>query len=295
MIEYIGFKTACFLARILPDPLLFLFSDFLYLVLYKIAGYRKKTVRHNLELVFPGKSPQERRQIERRFYRHLADMFVETFKFYALPAKKLKKRLTVTNPGVLNDLYQQGQSVILAGAHVGNWELGPLTAPFWFKHQTIVLYKPLKNKLLDKEVKRLRSRTGTKMISIGITARSFMNTGRPYSVVMLSDQNPSNPDKAIWVKFFGIPTPVLHGLEMYSRRYRLPVVYFDMDKVKRGHYRVTLEVLVPDPQNTQKGEITYRYMKRVEKAISEKPHLWLWSHRRWKHRFDPAKYKVYEF
>ena len=30
-------------------------------------------------------------------------------------------------------------------------------------------------------------------------------------------------------------------------------------------------------------EFTDLFMRRLEKEINEQPHLWLWSHRRWKH------------
>ncbi len=294
MIEYLAFRFALFLARITPFPVLFFFSDILYVVLYYFVGYRKKTVFQNLKLAFPDKTESERRKIAKKFYRHLADLFLETIKFYTLNKKQLLKHLQVNNPQILDEYFYRGQDVILASAHLGNWELGPLVAPLWFKHQFVILYKPLKNKRMNDLIKRIRSKYGSTMLPITLTARAFDSKDKPVCVVMLSDQNPPNPKKAIWTEFFGVPTATLHGLELYAKRYNLPIFFYDIYKSKRGKYYINLELLIEEPRECEKGCITARYMRRVEHAIKEKPYMWLWSHRRWKHRFDPQNFKIYQ-
>ncbi len=295
MLQYIGFKLLLWLFAILPMPVIHLIADLTYIVLYHIAGYRLKVVRHNLRLAFPEKSEDELKRIEKKFYRHLADLFVETVKFFTFGKKQVKKHLIVENPEHINNYFHQGQNIILSGAHLGNWEIGPLASPLYFLHQFIILYKPLKNKYIDREIKRLRSKFGSKMLSIHLTARGFQYGDKPYCIVMIGDQNPSNPQKAIWVNFFGQPTATLHGIELYAKRYKLPVLFYDIRKVKRSVYKIRIETLIEDPAQQPKGYITFRYMQRVEQAIREKPHIWLWSHRRWKHQYDPAKYKLFQF
>ncbi len=292
MFEYLFFKLGWNLAKISDFKTIYKISDFIYLLIYKVFKYRLKVVRQNLRLAFPDYTEKQLNKIEKDFYHHLADLFVETFKFYTLDKQSLKQRIIIENADLLNQYYYAGQNVILAGAHIGNWELGPLVAPFWFKHQFVILYKPLKNSKIDEKIKQARTRFGSRLISIDITARGFTKGNKPYCVVMLADQNPGNTKKALWIRFFNIPTATLHGLETYSKLYNLPIFYFDMDKVERGKYKAKIEPLVHDPRNQPKGAITKKYMERVEQSIREKPHLWLWSHRRWKHQYDPQKHTL---
>ena len=295
MIEYLAFRLAYTLSRWLSFRSLYFLSDIVYFFLYHIFRYRRDVVFSNLRRAFPEYTDKQIEDIAKKYYRHLSDMFLETLKFFSLNQEQLKQHFHVENPEELNKYYYFHKNVIMAGAHIGNWELGPLSSPYWFKHQIVVIYKPIHNQRINAFIKRKRTKHGSRMISIDITARSFSYGDKPFCVVMLSDQNPPNPDKSIWVNFLGIPTATLHGLELYAKRYNLPVLYFDMRKVKRGYYSVRIETLIHEPKDEPKGAITYKYMKRVEQAIKEKPHLWLWSHKRWKHTYDPQKYKLYDF
>ena len=55
---------------------MYLISDILYLIAYKVLGYRTKVVRQNLKVSFPEKNATELRKIERRYYHHLCDILV---------------------------------------------------------------------------------------------------------------------------------------------------------------------------------------------------------------------------
>ncbi len=295
MIEYLFFRIAYQISKWLSFKTLYKLSDFLYVVLYKITKYRRNVVYENLHRCFPEYSEEKIEQTAKKYYRHLADMFLETLKFFSLDREELQRRFFVENPEELNKYYYMSKNIIMSGAHIGNWELGPLSSPYWFRPQIVVLYKPIHNVKINAFIKRKRTKHGTRMVSIDITGRSFTHGNKPFCVVMLSDQNPPNPDKSLWVNFFGIPTATLHGLELYAKRYNLPVLYFDMKKTDRGRYNVRIETLIDNPKGLPKGYITWKYMQRVEHAIREKPELWLWSHRRWKHQFAPEKYKLYSF
>ena len=102
--------------------------------------------------------------------------------------------------------------------------------------------------------------------------------------ILLADQSPSNIEKAIWVNFLGIETACLHGPEEYAKKHNLPVLYVDIQRVKRGFYEVTYIPLIKESNKSKKGEITAIYMGTLEKIINQNPEFWLWSHRRWKHK-----------
>ena len=153
---YILVYPFLWLISILPFRLLYAFSDFLYLLIYKVFGYRKKVVKANLTLVFPDKSDKEIKRITSAFYHHLCDMMVESIKSMTISEAEMKKRFTFSNVEVIQDIEAQNRSIILMCAHYGSWE--------WiFILQTDVksrgnaVYKRLANRHFDRLVKRIRA------------------------------------------------------------------------------------------------------------------------------------------
>ena len=63
---YLFLYPLLWLLSILPFSVLYLFSDFVYLIIYYIIGYRKKTVRENIALALPHLSEKERLVIEKK-------------------------------------------------------------------------------------------------------------------------------------------------------------------------------------------------------------------------------------
>jgi len=105
----------------LPFTLFYLLSDIIYVFVYRIFGYRKRVVRSNLALVFPKKSKVELQRIEKNFYKHMCDMFLEMIKTMNLSKQEVKKRYQVTNLEVLQDIAKD-QSVLVVCSHYANWE-----------------------------------------------------------------------------------------------------------------------------------------------------------------------------
>ncbi len=123
------------------------------------------------------------------------------------------------------------------------------------------------------------------MISLKAVRNAFnFERKEPVSYFFGADQCPSNPNSSYWMSFLNQDTPCMMGVELFARRYKMPVVYFDCQRIKRGYYTVELHVLEEDSANTKQGEITENYMRFLEKIIINKPENYLWSHRRWKHQ-----------
>jgi KDO2-lipid IV(A) lauroyltransferase len=76
----------------------------------------------------------------------------------------------------------------------------------------------------------------------------------------------------------------LHGAETYAKMFDMPLIYLDLQRIKRGRYQIEISIIEEHPTETGPGEITAKYMKRLEETIRNKPEDWLWSHKRWKHK-----------
>jgi KDO2-lipid IV(A) lauroyltransferase len=149
------------------------------------------------------------------------------------------------------------------------------------------LYKPMSNKRVDEFAKKHRAKFSTRLAPIRETALTFEElSAMPHAYVLASDQSPSNLEECYWFDFLNQDTAWLHGPEKYSRKYNWPVMYVDIQKVKRGYYTLELVLLTQNPASLPKGEITRLYAQHLEKSILKEPAFWLWSHNRWKHKRD---------
>ena len=291
---YILVYPFLWMISILPFRLLYAFSDFLYLFIFRIFGYRKKVVKENLNLVFPDKTKEEINRITKAFYHHLCDMMVESIKSLTISEDEMKKRFTFSNVEVIRNLEKNNKSIALICAHYGSWE--------WiFILQTYVdtkgyaIYKRLGNKYFDKLVKQIRAKYNSYLIttkeSIPILMKSKVE-GNTIICGFVSDQSPKALKAFHWNEFMGIKVPVHTGAEMLAKKIDMAVVFFRVKKLKRGFYETTFETIAENPKDFKNYEITDAFLKLVEKQIIEAHEYYLWTHKRWKHRDKvPAKFQ----
>jgi len=269
---------------LLPYPLLYLLSDIIFLIMYRVIGYRKKVVFTNLRNSFPNKSKQELKKIMSDFYRHLCDIIMESVKGFTISEKQLRKRLIIKNPEFSNYFADRGQSIIFVGGHYNNWEICAQAFAMYSNHKCIGIYKPLSNAFINDKIYTSRSKYGMHLISMKQTKKSFEEGVQAKAIVFGSDQNPANPKRAHWVQFLNQDTGVLFGVERYAKEYDWPVVFVSISKVKRGHYEVEYSLITDSPTEQPHGKITEDFTKRLEQDIINQPQYWLWSHKRWKHK-----------
>jgi Kdo2-lipid IVA lauroyltransferase/acyltransferase len=271
------------LIGLMPFQILYLFSDFIRFMLHRVISYRQKVILANLKGSFPELSEKEISLIVSDVYRNLADVTVEGIKAFTMSPSQVKMRHFINNPEIIESYLSQGRSIIALPAHINNWEWGSLSPGLFTKHPIVAFYKPLSNKYIDRYLKRSRSKFGTTLASILNTGFIFeRNSGIPVIYIMAADQSPTNVKRSYWLSFFGRETAFLHGPEKYARMYNFPVVYVDVKRVQRGFYTLDISILADDPSGLPEGEITKRYVQKLEDVIRENPGSWLWSHKRWK-------------
>ena len=270
----------------LPFPLLYALSDLVFFLVYRIFGYRRKVVWNNLKLVFPDKPEAELKTIERKFYSHMCDMFLEMIKTMNISEAEIKKRYTFTNLEVLLEFEKKGKSAMLMLPHYASWE--------WvFSLNTEVtanaygIYQPINNKYFDRLVRRIRAKFGTTLIATkqiwDITVQNKKtNTLAIYGII--SDQSPMVKKAHYWAPFMGITVPIHTGAEFLCKKYDLTVYYLKVKKVGRGYYSCTFKLLAEDPATYPDYEITDMFLKEVEASIHEAPEYYFWTHKRWKHK-----------
>ena len=266
----------------LPYPVLYVLSDGLYILLFRIIGYRKAVVIKNIRNSFPEKSEKEQLQIVDAFYKHLCDLIVESIKVFSISENQIHQRMKILNPEYINKYFEQNQSVILAGGHFNNWELFAVAIDAAIKHDAVAIYKPLSNLFFDEKMRYSRGKFGLKMISTKAVRQEFEKTDGLRVIIFGIDQFPGNHRDSYRTKFLSQDSAMAFGAEKYAKEFNYPVLSGRINKVKRGHYEFEFTDAIETPQATSYGEITNRINLLLENDIILKPQYWLWSHKRWK-------------
>jgi KDO2-lipid IV(A) lauroyltransferase len=285
-IVYYLFYSTNWLFTILPLNVLYVFSYPIFFFLYYFPSYRRKIVAANLRNAFPSKSKKELIQIEKKFYHHLSDLFIETFKLTHMGSKELKRRFVVENPELLEKLYSEKRDVIAVLGHYNNWEwLAAL--PYYTNYKAVSIYKPLKNKYFDKFINNLRTKHGMVLTPMSNIIREIIKD-RAQNIntvsAFISDQTPAKSEIKYWTRFLNQDTPVYLGTEKVATKYDMAVVFFNLSKVKKGHYNLRIELLFDHTSDLPEYAVTEAHVRRLEEVITLNPEYWIWSHRRWKHK-----------
>lgn len=266
---------------------LYLISDIIYPILYYIVGYRRKVVRKNLVNSFPEKSLNEIKKIERKFYKHFCDTIIEAVYRINISADEYKRRALFENTDIIKTVYAQGKSAIITLGHLGNWEWTPaanLYLPEDFPMNAV--YKELKNKEADALIYKLRTKYGGKNIEMRNLIKTMLQmskNGERGLFMLLGDQRPARDYNRYSMNFMNQQTSVLMGAEVLAKKFNYPVFYLSVSKLKRGHYKYSVELVCEDAAQEPEFSITHKCMKHLEADIKRSPELWLWSHNRWKY------------
>ena len=270
----------------LPMRILYIKSDFLYLLMYYVIGYRKKVVLENLKLSFPEKSDKELKKISKKFFKHLTDLIMESIKSFTISKKQISKRYTYKNAEMVNKYVQQGKNIALVGAHQANWEWS-ISLPLVLNIDLYGAYTKLNNKYFEKWVRNSREKFGVIGYKTSDTVRGMQknfNNKKQGAYILLSDQSPQLHKTYYWRDFFGIKVPIHTGAEMLSKKFDLVVINYVTRKVKRGYYETNFQLITDSPKEFKDYQITDKYTELTEKNIRLQPEFYLWSHKRFKHR-----------
>ena len=262
---------------------------------YYSGLYRGKVVKQNLQKAFPDLSEQERKEIAKRFYLHMADLLIESIKAFSFTEKDIKKRYKFIPNEEVQKLCDDKRNIAIIVHHYNNWEWAPMGLNFIAERNNpkmLIMYKTLKDKVMDKIIKESRGKfPGTHMFpKDNVVKEVSAHQDIHYALGFAADQSPANTYNSYWMDFLGIETGVFFGVERFSQKNNMAVVYCHVRKVKRSYYEIEMEVITDQPQETEHGYITEQHMRLLETDIRDNPPYWLWTHKRWK-RSKPADYE----
>jgi len=277
----------------LPMRILYITSDIFFFLIYYVFRYRKKVVLENLRLAFPEKSEAEKIKISKRFFKHFTDLFMESVKAFSISEKEILKRYSYKNPELVNNFTKQGKSIALVAAHQANWEWS-ISLPLVLDGKVNGAYTKLGNTYFEKAVRVSREKFGVSGYKTSETVKGMQRNFADKTqglYILLSDQSPQVHKTFYWSTFFGIKVPIHTGAEMLAKKFDLVVINYITRKVKRGYYETEFQLITETPKEFDNYQITDKYLRLTENNIKQQPELYLWSHKRFKHRDSFDKWK----
>ena len=278
----------------LPLSWLYAIGDLVSWFAFRVLHYREKVVMTNLARSFPELRYWELEPVAAAFYKHLGEMIAEAIWFGGSDYDRIKKQqiCRMTNPEVLNDVFNSSPGVLVLNSHCGNWEiLGGFcvyneSVPVQYTEQNLyVVYKKLTNEVMDEVFKRNRvdcipGYDG--MIEASNLLRTVLkNKERKSIYVCNSDQYPY-VGKFYMGEFLHQPTYAMKGVVGVAHKMNMSVLYMRMVNKARGKYEISFIKLCDDASRFEPEEIVRMYYAELEKEINQTPFNWLWSHKRWK-------------
>ena len=270
----------------LPMRILYIKSDIFFFLIYYVFRYRKNVVLENLRLAFPEKSEAERKKISKNFFKHFTDLFMESVKAFSISEKEILKRYTYKNPELVNYFTKQGKSIALVAAHQANWEWS-ISLPLVLEGKVNGAYTKLGNTYFEKAVRSSREKFGVSGYKTSETVKGMQRNFAEKTqglYILLSDQSPQVHKTFYWSTFFGVKVPIHTGAEMLAKKFDLVVINYVTRKVKRGYYETEFQLITETPKEFDNYQITDKYLRLTERNIIQQPELYLWSHKRFKHR-----------
>ena len=269
-------------------------ENLIFVLLRYCLRYRMKVVKTNLRNSFPEKDERELAVIRRRFYRTLAEIFVDTINLAGLTPEKGRSLLTVKG---LEEQKERvgGRDWIAMTAHFGCWEY----CSFWGLYDptqiVVAVYHPLRSRIVEAFYQRLRNGDYATTVAMKESLRFYLRNraggigGRNLVMGLIADQNPPRRPDSRWFRFLNQDTIFFDGGEKLALRCQLPVYFVNMERLRRGRYEMSFELIYDGKEEVAEYEITQRYVRMLEAEIRRRPELWMWSHRRWKHKRNAGR------
>ena len=269
---YLFFRLIVGIFGIFPLNWLYRLSDLISFLLKRVIKYRSNIIEQNVHKAFPNRNDSFYQNLIEKYYRHLSDLFIESIKGYSLTSEQFDERFLFENEASLIPYYEARRSIIVLTSHIGNWEWAAMHMAKSIPHQSLGIYKPLSNRYIEEFVKKSRTKYDMVLIPVKQTPRVIVEANRkPSCIILVSDQSPTNMQKSIWVSFFGQDTPFVHGADDIARKFNYPVFYADIQRIKRGKYKLCYSLIHENPENLQRGELTKIYAEKLEELINKNP------------------------
>lgn len=283
-------KLIVTIINLLPHKLVVFCGRIFGMLLYFLSKQRRDITLTNLKNAYPTKRSKEITDICKFSYQNLGISIFELIKFRTQSISEIKNIIKFTNPELITEVYNRGKGLIMMTGHFGNWEMLALATGIEtsssLKHGINVVAKNQKNAFFDNYIIDNREKFGNKVINAGNAAKEMIKLIKNKEIVALIVDQSADPNKDVFVDFFGNPAATYEAPAVLALKFNLPILVSYAIRQKDNTYIATFEELKHDDLLFDKEgikELTLRHVKHLENQIRLHPDMWSWQHRRWKH------------
>ena len=282
--EYALYRTVASVARRLSDASIARWGDRLGALARRLLRSRDALALRNLRAAFPTKSENELREILHNCWRHFGREALYSIRMQDMSLQEIAARCPLVNAHVLEEAIARGQGVILISAHYGAWEVGGLALMSLVKNVRTIT-RPLDNEFLERDLARIRQRTGAAVLDRKRAAREMMQALSENAVVVLLPDQAALPREGVLVPFLGrdawtTPVPAKMAIRRGS------TIVFAFCIADGSGHRLEFENSIRVDELTEAECDPVVLTRRINDVISQRiaahPELWLWMHDRWK-------------
>lgn len=254
---------------------------------YFILKKRRLQALENLTYAFPDLSRSELQKIAKGSFQNLGITFLELLAMKKFTDAELHKIIKYENIELINDTYAEGNGVMFLSGHYGNWELLAYSVGAFTNIPATIIVKPQSNSFADAVLNSYRTSRGNKIVSMYSAARTIISVITKGEAIALLVDQAATEDKDLFINFFNRPASTYKVVAELALRFHIPIIMGFSVRLADGTYSVKLKKInYSDLKNNKSGvlELTHRHVKVLEDMIKQRPELWAWMHRRWKHR-----------
>ncbi|HKJ76275.1 MAG TPA: lysophospholipid acyltransferase family protein [Gammaproteobacteria bacterium] len=280
----IGTRLLALLSR-LPLPLFHGLGAALGEGLAWLPNRARRISETNIGLCFPELERRARRRLVRRTLRETGKTALETPTLWLADGGRVLRMVKgATGKEAVDAAMNSGCGVILAGPHLGAWEMIGLYAS---AHWPITsLYRPPEQKAVEAMMHAGRERVGATLVPTDASGirRLWAALKRGEMAGILPDQDPHDPD-GTFAPFFGIAANTMTLLTRFAAKSGAPVFIAWAERLPWGRgYHIHFEpvpaaVADPDPETA-----TAALNAAVEAAVRERPEQYQWAYKRFRTR-----------
>jgi KDO2-lipid IV(A) lauroyltransferase len=285
--EFLLFQITKAPLSVLSRKLSLFLGQTIGLAFYYLDKKHRLIALSNLKIAF-GKelSTSELKKIARNSFMHFGKTFMDIIKLPHLAEEKRSALINVEGEENLHKALQEKKGALLFSAHYGSWEIAPFILTK--KGKLSVIARPLDNKLLEKELLKLRTSQGSNVIyKHQATKKILLSLREKEMVAFLIDQNVLR-NQAVFVDFFGKKAATTPSLAAFFLRTKSPLIpVFCYPTASHAYHLKIFSPLSITPEGNYNQEvlkITQICTKIIEIQIRKNPDYWFWFHNRWKTR-----------
>ncbi len=283
-LEYSAYRAVSALAARASDETAARWGSRIGALASRILRGRAALAMRNLRATFPDRPEAELRAIATECWRYFGRELLVYIRMQRMSLEQIAEKCPPVNEQLLQEAIARGNGVVLVSAHFGGWEVGGLAVMALVEDVRTVV-RPLDNEFLERDLARIRERTGVEVIDRRHAARPLMKGLAENAVVVLLPDQAVQPREGILAPFLGRPAWTTPAPAKLAVRQSSTIVFVFCIPAANGHLLEFEEPIRVDQLSDEERDpaaLTARINDVISRRIASRPELWLWMHDRWK-------------